>query len=198
MANLFFQIMEQLQPVLRTGNLEACEKTAVEKIRELHPSPVDLSIQVDISNDPADAAKAFDDFFETEAKRLVIAAAYTEMNGFDINPHLWFCDFFAYASYGGHGDYDWLSDWQSEVFPRYTIRGMEALQAVYASSAFGDESFRRSADLSGLLVVIKFQKFIKRAAAQMKLLRFPLLVSAHDFDFIAEFGPQNLNTSTDS
>ena len=75
---------------------------------------------------------------------------------------------------------------------------MEALQAVYASSAFGDESFRRSADLSGLLVVIKFQKFIKRAAAQMKLLRFPLLVSAHDFDFIAEFGPQNLNTSTDS
>jgi hypothetical protein len=36
------------------------------------------------------------------------------------------------------------------------------------------------------LVVIRFQKFIKRAAAQMKLLRFPLLVTAHDFDFIAE------------
>ncbi len=198
MVDLFFQTMEQLEPVLRAGNLEACEKTVVEKIRQLPRSPFDLSIEVDISNDPAEAAKAFDGFFETEAKRIGIAVAYTEMNGFDINPRLWFCDFFAYTSYGGHGHYDWLSDWQSENFPRYTIRGMEALQAVYASSAFGDKSFRNTADLSSLLVVIRFQKFIKRAAAQMKLLRFPLLVTAHDFDFIAEFGPGNLNPSTDS
>jgi hypothetical protein len=112
MVDLFFQTMEQLEPVLRAGDLEACEKTAVEKIRQLHRSPFDLSIEVDISNDPADAAKAFDDFFETEAKAHRNRSAYTEMNGFDINPDLWFCDFFAYTSYGGHGDYDWLSDWQ--------------------------------------------------------------------------------------
>lgn len=68
---------------------------------------------------------------------------------------------------------------------------MEALQAVYASSTFREKSFRINADLSSLLVVIRFQKFIKRAAAQMKLRRFPLLVTAHDFDFIAEFGPAN-------
>jgi len=198
MGDLFFQAMEQLAPVLRAGDIEVCEKIVVEQLRQLRRSPFDLSIEVDISNDPADAAKAFDDFFETETKRIRIAAAYTEMNGFDINPGLWFCDFFAYTSYGGNGDYDWLSDWQSENFPRYVIRGMEALQAVYASSAFGDESLSNNAYLSSLLVVIKFQKFIKRAAAQMKLLRFPLLVTAHDFDFIAEFGPGNLNPSTDS
>jgi hypothetical protein len=198
MVDLFFQTMEQLEPVLRAGGLEACEKTVVEKIRQLPRSPFDLSIEVAISNDPADAAKTFDDFFETAAKRIGIAAAYTEMNGFDINPRLWFCDFFAYTSYGGHGDHDWLSDWQSENFPRYVIRGMEALQAVYASSAFRDESFRSNAYLSSLLVVIKFQKFIKRAAAQMTLLRFPLLVTAHEFDFIAEFGPGNLNRPTES
>jgi hypothetical protein len=195
MVDPFFQTIEQLEPVLRAGDLEACEKTAVEKIRQLPRSPFDLSIEVDISNDPADAAKAFDHFFETEAKRIKIAAAYTEMNGFDINPRLWFCDFFAYTSYGGHGDYDWLSDWQSQNFPRYTIRGMEALQAVYASSAFGDKSFRDAAYMSSLLVVIKFQRFIKRTASEMKLLRFPLLVTAHDFDFIAEFTPRNANPS---
>lgn len=198
MVDLFFQTMEQLEPVLRAGNLEACEKTVVEKIRHLPRSPFDLSIEVDISNDPADAAMAFDGFLETEAKRTRIAAAYTEMNGFYINPRLWFCDFFAYTSYGGHGDYDWLSDWQSERFPSYTIRGMEVLQAVYASSAFREESFEDNERLSSLLVVIKFQKFIKRASAQMTMLRFPLLATAHDFDFIAEFGPGNLNPSPDS
>jgi hypothetical protein len=152
-----------------------------------------LSIQVGIANDPVDAAESFDEFFAAEAKHREIAAAYTEMNGFDINPRLWFCDLFAYTSYGGHADYDWLSDWQSGNFPRYAIRGMEALQAVYASSAYRDESFRDNAHLSSLLVVIKFQKFIQRAAAHMKLLRFPLLATAHDFDFIAEFGPGSSN-----
>jgi len=52
MVDLFFQTMEQLEPVLRAGNLEACEKTVVEKIRQLPRSPFDLSIEVDISNDP--------------------------------------------------------------------------------------------------------------------------------------------------
>lgn len=48
--------------------------------------------------------------------------------------------------------------------------------------------------MSSLLVVIKFQKFIKCATAQMKQLRFPLLVTAHDFDFIAEFRPGNTDS----
>lgn len=185
MSDIFLQTMRELEPSLRASELEVCEKTVVQRIQQLPRSPFDLSIEVDISNNPADAAKTFDDFFEAEAKRMRIAAAYAEMNGFDINPHLWFCDFFAYTSYGGHGDYDWLASWQSEKLPRYPIRGMEALQAVYASSAFGDRAFRDAADMSSLLVVIRFQKFIKRATAEMKLLHFPLLVTAHDFDFIA-------------
>lgn len=100
MVDLFLQTMSHLEPVLRAGNLEACEKTVVEKIRQLPRSPFDLSIEVDISNDPANAAKTFDDFFGKEAERIRIAAVYTEMNGFDINSDLWFCDFFAYTSYG--------------------------------------------------------------------------------------------------
>ena len=198
MSDIFLQTMTQLEPSLRAGELDVCGETVVDKIRQLPRSPFDLSIEVDISNDPADMAKSFDDFFEMEAKRMTIAAAYTEMNDFDVNPRLWFCDFFAYTSYGGHGDYDWLARWQSGNFPRYPIRGLEALQAVYASSAFGEKSFRDAAYMSTLLVVIKFQKFIKRATAQMKLLRFPLLVTAHDFDFIAEFGPISANPAGDS
>jgi hypothetical protein len=190
MSDILFQTMQQLEPFLRAGELEVCETTIIEKIRQLPRSPFDISLEIEISNDPADAAKHFDDFFDAEARRITISAAYTEMNGFDINPGLWYCDFFAYTMYGGHGDYDWLANWQSESSQHYPICGMEALQAVYASDAFGEKSFRDAADLSSLLVVIRFQEFIRCAAARMRLLRFPLLATAHDFDFIAEFNRQ--------
>lgn len=42
---------------------------------------------------------------------------------------------------------------------------------------------------NNLLVVIKFQRFMRDAVAQMKELRCPLYVTAHDYDFIAEFRP---------
>jgi len=66
---------------------------------------------------------------------------------------------------------------------------MEALQAVYASDAWGNKTFEASADMSSLLIVIKFQQFLKKTAPHMQRLGFPLLVTAHDFDFIAEVGP---------
>jgi len=58
-SDLFFQTMEQLEQVLRAGDLESCEKTVVERIGQLPRSRLDLSIEADISNDPADAAKVF-------------------------------------------------------------------------------------------------------------------------------------------
>ena len=191
MSSFFHEFQDQLVPILRSGDLDACERTVIEQIRSLPRSPFDLSIEVNISNNPADAARHFDRFFEIEAQKITIAAAYTEMNGFYINPKLWFCDVFAYTAYGGHGDYDWLSHWQSGEFPRYPVRGMETLQAVYAGDAYGEEQFRAAEGLSSLLIVIKFQQFIRRAATQMEQPRFPLLVTAHDFDFIAEVAARN-------
>jgi hypothetical protein len=190
MSDHLFETIKRLTPSLRAGDLEACEGAVISQLRSLPRSPFHIAVDVAISNDPFDAARHFDRFFQSEALRIKIAAAYTEMNGFYINPKLWFCDLFAYTRYGGHGgDYDWLAHWQSGTFPRYPIYGMEALQAVYASDAWGNETFSASADMSSLLVVIKFQQFLRRAAPHMKHLGFPLLVSAHDFDFIAEVGP---------
>jgi hypothetical protein len=149
-----------------------------------------LSIDVNISNDPADAARSLDTFLDLQARHMKIAAAYAEMNGFYINAGLWFCDFFAYASYGGHDDYDWLSQWQSGEFPRYPILGMESLQAVYANARRGNKSDSDARNMCSLLVVIKFQLFMRKAATQMKSLCFPMLITAHDFDFIAEVVPK--------
>lgn len=64
------------------------------------------------------------------------------------------------------------------------IRGIEQLQAVFASDAFADDRFKDACDLAGLLFVLRFQELVAEAAQQMKQLRFPLLATAHDYDFI--------------
>ena len=189
MPGLFFATMERLTPVLRRGDLETCEQEVAKELWALPATPFHIVLDLSISNDPANAAEHFDRFFRAESARVPIAAAYTEMNGFDINPDRWYCDLFSYTADGGHDDYDWLSDWQSEQFDDYTINGLERLQEVYASKAFGEKANEDASYMSSLMVVVKFQRFMQRAAAHMKRLRFPLYVTAHDFDFIVAVRP---------
>jgi hypothetical protein len=186
-SQLFFSTVKRLNPVLLRGDLETCEREVTGEMKKLALTPFKIVLDLSITNDPASAAVHFDRFFDLESKRFRIGSAYTEMNGFAINPDRWFCDLFAYSTDGGHGHYDWLSNWQSERFEDYEITGLEPLQQVYASEASLAKEYRAARYMSSLMVVVKFQKFMQRASLQMKRLQFPLYVSAHDFDFIASF-----------
>jgi hypothetical protein len=183
--------MKRLTPALKRGDLDACKRGVSEQLRKLPRSPFHIVEKLAISNDPADAARHFDRFLQREAKRIDVAAAYTEMNGFDINPDRWYCDLFAYTSDGGTKDFDWLSDWQSKPFDEYEIHGLEELQDVYASDLFGKKEFDDASYLSSLMVVVKFQQFMKKAASHMMELSHPLYISAHEFTFIAAVRPQS-------
>ena len=190
MHELFFELQKQLGPVLRAGNLDQCERRVVKALAGLSGSPFHRILDLSVTNNPAGVAAHFDNFLRRESKRFKVGAAYTETNGFDINPRRWYFELFAYERYGGHEeDYGWISDWQSEDYPDMTITGLEPLQEVFASEAFRNEAFRDACSVTCLLVVIKFQDLIRRAASQMKELRFPLLATGHDFDFIYEIGP---------
>jgi len=186
MYELFFKLQEELAPVLLSGDVAGCENTVTTRLKELPHSPFHIVLNLSITNFPEEIASHFDGFFNKEKERFRIAAAYTEMNGFDINPDRWFFDVFAYEKYGGHNDYDWLSDWQSHYYPDMTLTGLEALQEVYADDASGAVDLNDARSLAGLLVVIKFQDLICRAAPHMRGLQFPLLATAHDHDFIFE------------
>jgi hypothetical protein len=130
MGDIFLKAIEQLETALLARERDDCEQAVADKIRQLSRSPFDMALEVNISCDPSDRAKTVDGFLEIEASRMRIATAHTEMDEFDINPRLWFCDFFAHTSYGGQDDYDWLRSWQSGDSPHYVIRGMEALQPL--------------------------------------------------------------------
>jgi len=188
-TDLFVRTIEELTPRLRAGDLAGCEAAACDALRALPKSPFHIAADLDITNDPTEAAGLFDDFYRAESERFAVQAVYTEMNGFDINPDRWYCDLFAYTADGLLDDFDWLSDWQSEDFEDYTITGLEQLQAIYASNAFGDPANKDASFLSSLVVVTKFQRFMQRAAERMTALRVPLYVTAHDFDYIARLVP---------
>ncbi len=188
-TKLFFETLVRLEPPLRAGDFAGCESLVASVLRGLPPSPFQIAPDLSITNDPLDAALHFDRFYCDESQRLAIKALYTEMNGFDINPELWYCDLFAYTSDGGLDDFDWLSDWQSRPFERYPITGLEPLQAVYASRAFQDPANLDAVYLSSLVVVTKFQRFMAVAAGLMKDVCVPLYVTAHDYDHIARIMP---------
>src|SRR5687767_5889626 len=140
MSDLFFQLQTELEPTLRSGNLRQCDEHIAGVLRGLPTSPFHIALDLHFTNPPDEVGKQFDAFFLRERSRFSIAAAYTETNGFDINPDRWYFDFFAYDAYGGTDDFDWLSDWTSDSWPEMTLTGMETLQAVYASDAFQDRS----------------------------------------------------------
>ena len=187
--DLFFGTMERLTPQLRAGDLQACEDVAIDTLLGLPKSPFHIAAELNITNDPGDIANHFDQFVLLERDRIDLQSVYTEMNGFDINPDRWYCDLFAYECDGGVEDFDWLSDWDSEYFQDYTIKGLERLQEVFASDAFHDKQYDEASSIAGLVVVAKFQRFMQLAAQQMKALRVPLYVTAHDYDYIARVPP---------
>lgn len=186
MHDLLFKMQSQLEPVLREGNLAACIDRVCSEMKRLPDSPFHVALSARVTNPSREVSKHFDAFFRKEGARFSIKAAYTETNGFDINTDLWYFDVFAYSSYQGVEDFDWISDWQSEYCQPMPITGFESLQKVFASDAFADDRFSDACDLAGFIFTLRFQELIQRAAQEMQLLSFPLLASAHDSDFICQ------------
>lgn len=190
MSDLFFETMQRLEPVLARGHLATCELEVGKVLRSLPPTPFHDVLDMNITNDPEEAAEFFDQFFRLQAGENSLAAAYTEMNGFDINPDSWYCNVFGYEKCQNLTDLDWLSDYQTGPSDEYVIKGLESLQEIYASKAFNARQNNDASYICSLMVLVKFQKFMQRAARLMKELEFPLYVTAHEFTFIAEFRPK--------
>ncbi|PHR95539.1 MAG: hypothetical protein COA78_29930 [Blastopirellula sp.] len=183
MYDSFFKIQNELEPNLRKGDLDSCIERVINELKSIPDSPFHDAIKMVITNPVEEVAQYFDKFFETEAARFTLEAAYAETNGFNINPDLWYFDVFAFSSYGGLSDFEWLSEWQSDYFPPMQITGFEKLQEVYGSDAFHNSEFDAASSIAGLLFLIRFQELIKRASVKMKHLKFPLLATAHDYEF---------------
>jgi len=187
--DVWFQVADELRPRLRSGDLDYCVACVSSRIRALPSSPYHAVLDAEFTNDANAIARLLDRFVEDETRRFDVKAIYAEANAFDINPDEWYFELFAYARYGGHGDYEWLCYWKSEECPQMKLAGMEPLQDVYRAKRNRRSSFRELRGLCSLLVVLKFQRLMRRGARLAEKIAVPFLSTAHDYDFIYEFSP---------
>src|SRR5689334_6892473 len=149
-----FELTEQLQPFIKAGDTEFCLRRVSETLAAVPVGPFHRILEMDFTNRPQDVAAYLDGFIRGQKAQFKIAAIYTEMNGFEINPERWFFDIFAYEDYGGSEDYDWLAKWDSGRHDDLTLRGLETLQEVYAACEDRDDKLLEAYDYCSLLIVI--------------------------------------------
>src|SRR5262245_36936737 len=90
------EMIQQLTPVLASGRLDLVEAEAAGHMKALPASPFHVLLGLSITNELPEAAQHLDGFFGAQSRNVRIAAAYAEMNAFDINPRRWFFELFAY------------------------------------------------------------------------------------------------------
>jgi hypothetical protein len=183
----WFDVAAELLPFVQKGDTSTAIARASAHLSAMPKSPFHIVMDVDFTNSPVDVASKFDAFIREQQLRFDVRAVYTETNGFDINPDEWYFDLFGYRDYGGIVDFDWISSWDSNSFASARLTGMESLQDVYASGAVLEKRFRRASEFCSLLVVYKFQSLIARSVPLMTEVKFPVLATCHDYDFVAEF-----------
>jgi len=129
-------------------------------------------------------------FYEAASSQGAVSALYCEMNGFSINPDLWFFDGFAYQTAGDIWEIEWLASWDANTKESFPLRGMEAVQEAFANLCGGSRrplSISLSAELAEHLVTARYMQLIAAAHDHAKrtyrpLQGLPILSTAHDWD----------------
>ena len=119
-----------------------------------------------------------------------LKALYCEMNGFTINYDRWFIDLFSYSAIG-QDDYDWLADFEYQTSEDFTITGLENVQKVfedvYKNQKYKIPEIKQAHDVAELLIILRLQELFKETyknANGKKWSKFPIFVTAHDYDLI--------------
>jgi hypothetical protein len=112
------------------------------------------------------------------------------MNAFSINPDLWYLDAFAYRSYGGLEDTEWLCLWDSAKYPMFPLEGMEDIQRLFENhlwSSIAPLEVRFAKTIAEFIIVLRFCELVAKAhacaqASAPALRGLPVLANAHDYD----------------
>ena len=188
------ELEEQAYALLAQRNIQECINLLEAALRQIPSTPYHAVIGRDLLPLTDSAADYLQRFYDFASANLELKAIYLEMNGFAINPDLWFMDAFGYKTYSGLGDLDWLAEWDTPDFDSFTITGFEDIQKVYADIYLDQsqpESVQQAGELTEYLVTLRMQELVgaaHRKAAEYSngLKNIVILSTSHDFDFISE------------
>jgi hypothetical protein len=135
------------------------------------------------------------DFYNKGSKKIKIKSIYFEMNGFTINPDEWFVSGFGYSIYNDNDkDLDWLGDseFSSDGKNDFVIKGFEDIQKVYENgydNSYEYLNYDYAYQINEYLVILRLQELFIAAYKEARqknvdLQNIPILVTAHDYEFI--------------
>jgi len=122
-----YKLQQELEPLIKVGQTETVIERLEAELRSLPTSDFHKVLDLNFTNTPHFIGKELEQFFKQESRRYDVAAIYLETNGFAINTGLWYFDLFGFKTYGGHTDYDWLAEWDSDDSSSPALTGMEEL-----------------------------------------------------------------------
>jgi hypothetical protein len=134
-----------------------------------------------------------DNFYKQAKEKIDVKAIYSEMNGFTINPDLWYLDMFAYKQCEGLDDVDWLAYFNFAADSMMTVSGFENLQTVYEdymeNEKYKDEALATACETCEYLIILRLQELFRDVQLMAKKQNLawhsiPIFVTAHDYDLI--------------
>jgi hypothetical protein len=174
------------------GKLAPCIALLGEGLRALRETPYHRVLGRDFLTQTDAATDYVIEFHRKTAAEMPVAALYFEMNGFTINPDLWYFNGFGYKAAGDVWELEWLAHWDAETPGDFTLEGMEGVQGAFAD-LFCDEKqplgVQLAAELAEHLVTARFMELVAAAHKAAKrrykgVEGLPVLATAHDWDTV--------------
>lgn len=190
-------LFDRISPLLAARQLDDAIDQCEQLLLAVPKTEYHTVLNVDLFKSNPEFAEWINDFYDRVSAGITIRAIYSELNGFTINPDVWFIDMFAFDTHGGMNNMDWVGDWEngnSTAGKSFAIKGFEQLQSRFTRDL--DSSSTRTANenaarrLSEFLVVLRtqqlFQRTLEKANAKCYWKNLPFIVTAHDWDLVYE------------
>lgn len=137
-----------------------------------------------------DANEFLNAVFEKSTEEIVnVKSIYCEMNGFTINPDLWFVTGMSFSFCNDLTDTDWLADYDHFFEMALVIEGYEDLQKIYEDYVQNEKwEYEDSAELCAIIITLRllelFRETYKRFKDKSEWTKIPVFVTSHDSELI--------------
>lgn len=184
MSELYYLIEELLQK----GKVAEAITLLEDKARSINAIDMNTILGRDMIGMHQELAEYIENYMnETEED---IEAIYLEANGLMDNLDQWFLNLFAFDTYEGLDDLDWLSDPIEELFTDLPIIGYEAFQQQMLDkpNVLNEEE----KEILELLMIARLNELLIAAGEfarfkRMKWADITVLITVHDYDVIGKF-----------
>ncbi len=190
------EIRIKLYKMLNNTEIEEIIEFCEDELSKIEKTPYHIIFKRNLLDLVEDLSTWLIRFYRDASSAINIKTMYFEMNGFTINPKLWYISGFAYEDlYLEEKNYYWTAEWdygEQGIDMQFIIKGFEDIQAIY-KKYFNDNpeymKYDYSQFLNEFLIILRLQELFKEsykiAKSREKNLNYiKIYITAHDYEFV--------------